>query len=483
MSPLAPRPGDPAFGVPAREARPRRRLHLLAIGVPLILVLAVAALFGARLWLEAFLRSADFRQFLDRKTSALLHAESRLEPLHWEGSEVYSDALTGTGYPGSPWKRLNVEAIRAELNLRALWNGVWRIDSIDLAKVRASLGADAGQAAAPALAPAEAEGAAPAETSLLGKLLPSKVEVGKIAVADFSLSWGDNQPGAAGRLQGAELTAHPRQEDGVWEVTGRKGRLTQGRIPALLLDVFTLQASERELTITQASAQVEGGGRIELTGSQQLGGAKDLALDATCDGIPSESFLPADWRARLHGFGRGVVHVTGSSELPDGWRVHGHVDLRNGHLETLPVLDELAIFTATARFRQATLQRAGADFDWQAGVLTVSRLEIESEGLIRLEGGFTVRNEQMDGQLQLGVARSAGRLLAGVGARVFTEPERDGYLWTTVHLTGSARDPHEDLTARLVQATQEEVVEKAKQGAGTVLDTASSLLNLLQPRQ
>jgi hypothetical protein len=455
----------------------------LAIGVPLVLVLAVAALFGARMWLDAFLRSDGFRRFLDRKTSALLQADSRLEPLHWEGSEVYSDALEGTGYPGSPWSRLSAEEIRADLNLRALLNGVWRIDSIELAKVQATLGANAGRAGTPALAPAEAEGAAPSEPGFLGKLLPTKVEVGKIEVADFSLAWGgNNQPGASGSLQGAEVTARPREDDGDWEVTGRKGRLTQARLPALLLDTFTLQANQRALTINQASAQVDGGGRIDLTGSQQLAGSKDLELDANFDGVPSARFLPPDWRARLHGLGRGTVHITGSPAVPDGWRVRGHIDLRDGHLEALPVLDELAVFTATARFRQATLQRASADFDWQAGVLTVSRLEVESEGLIRLEGGFTVRNEQMDGQLQLGVARSAGRLLAGVGARVFNEPERDGYLWTTVRLTGSARDPHEDLTARLVQATQEEVVEKAKQSAGTVLDTASSLLNLLQPR-
>jgi hypothetical protein len=448
--------------------------------VPLVLVLAVAALFGGRLWLDAFLQSADFRHFLDRKTSALLHADSRLERLHWEGSEVYSDALDGTGYPGSPWARIGAEQIRAALNLRALWDGVWRIDSIDLAKVDATLGANAGREQEPA-PPAQAEGSAPPETSLLAKLLPTKVEIGKIQVADFSLSWGEDQPGASGRLQGAEVAARPRPDVRGWVISGRKGRLTQTKLPALTLDQFALETNARELTVTQAGAQVEGGGEVEFTGSQQLDGDRSLALDAAFDRLPSESFLPADWRARLHGLAVGTVRITGSPGVPDGWQAHGHLDLRDGRLEALPVLDELAVFTATVRFRQAALETASADFDWRAGLLTVSHLVLESEGLIRLEGGFTVRDERIDGVLQVGVARSAGRLLGGVGARVFDEPERDGYLWTSVRLSGYARDPHEDLTARLVQATQEEVVEKAKQGAGTVLDTASSLLNLLQP--
>jgi hypothetical protein len=452
------------------------------LGIPLLLLLLVAALFGVRLWLDAFLRGAEFRHFLDRKASAQLQADVRLEPLHWEGSEVYSDALEGAGYPESPYARFGAEQIRAELNLRALWSGVWRIDAIELAKVEAVLGTGTGVPGAlgPALTRNEPT-ANPEPVGAFARWLPQKVEIGKIDVADLALSWGGGQPGASGHLQGAALTARQRSDDGAWEIVGSKGRLMQAGLPALRIDQFNLQANRRELTIRQATAQVEGGGQVEFTGAQQLSEDKNLALDTTFEQLPTDSFLPANWRARLHGDAAGTAHITGSASVPGSWQAHGHIDLHEARLETLPVLDELAIFTATARFRQANLERASADFDWRAGNLRVTNLVLESEGLIRLEGGFTVRGGQIDGQLQVGVARSAGRLLAGVGARVFNEPERDGYLWTAVRLTGSARDPHEDLTGRLVQATQQEIVDKAKQGAGTVLDTASSLLNLLRP--
>ncbi len=104
---------------------------------------------------------------------------------------------------------------------------------------------------------------------------------------------------------------------------------------------------------------------------------------------------------------------------------------------------------------------------------------MESEGLIRTEGGFTVRANQIDGTLQVGLARSAVRWLPVVGARVFNLPERDGYLWTTVHLSGPVNHPTEDLTPRLLAATQQEILDKARQGAGTVIDTAKGLLDLL----
>ena len=177
-----------------------------------------------------------------------------------------------------------------------------------------------------------------------------------------------------------------------------------------------------------------------------------------------------------------MSNVTGSAADGggNGWRARGHVELHDGQMEALPLLDELALFTATARFRQTALQQGRADFDWTPAAVTVSNLLVESAGLLRIEGGFTVRGDQIDGTLQVGVARGSLRWIAGLGARVFDQPERDGYLWTTTHLHGPVRHPSEDLTPRLVAAAQQEVIDKAKQGAGSVIDTASSLLDLLK---
>ena len=143
------------------------------------------------------------------------------------------------------------------------------------------------------------------------------------------------------------------------------------------------------------------------------------------------------------------------------------------------MLDQLALFTSSERFRATELQHAQADFDWNAGNLVVSHLLVESEGLLRTEGGFTVRGNRIDGTLQVGLARSAVRWLPVVGARVFNQPERDGYLWTTVRLSGPVNHPGEDLTPRLLAAAQQEVIDKAEQGAGKVIDTAKGLLDLL----
>ena len=276
------------------------------------------------------------------------------------------------------------------------------------------------------------------------------------------------------------MTARPGENDHVWLVSGQDGRLVQAGFPTLRLERATLKSTPEAVFVNQLTGQLEGGGRVELSGSQELGGDRALDLTAALDRVPVERFLPPDWRARLQGGATGQVHVTGSGGDRGSWRARGHVDLRDGHLEALPVLDQLAVFTTAASFRQAALQTGGADFDWSPQRLTVSKLILESAGLLRVEGGFTVRDGQIDGQFQIGVARTALRWLATAGGVVFNEPEHDGYLWTSLHLTGPANNPHEDLTPRLAATIEKEAVDKAKQSTDAVIDTASSLLDLLR---
>ncbi len=439
---------------PGRSRRP-----YLLIALPLALVLAVAALLGARAWVDAFLRGDDFRHFLDRKASAVLRVEGTFAPLRWQDAEVFSDAFDAAG----PWDKLSVEQVRARLDLGALWGRVWRVERIETEKVSAFLNASA---------PADAASVKPAQGPDAGWFLPSRVEIGEVRVNDLSLRWG------SGRISGTRITARP---DGrnmeKWELDGVGGRLEEGRFPAIALDRFNVKASAHDVYLTRAEGRSDSGGKLELSGRQALDGDRSLDLTANYDGLPASEFLPEDWRARLHGSTAGSVRISGSG---GSLQAHGHVDLHEGRLEALPVLDELAIFTASGRYRQIPLQKGHADYDWTPNGVTVTDLLAESEGLLRIEGGFTVRGGQIDGAVQVGVARGSLRWVQPVSARVFDLPERDGYVWTTVHLRGDARHPAEDLTPRLIAAAQQEVIDKAKQGAGTVLDTASGLLDLLK---
>ncbi len=447
------------------------------------LLLVVAGLFVARLAVYGYLRGDGFRRMVDQQASAALHADGKFGPLQWQGTEVYSELFDAVGHADSPLARLTAEQVRARLELGALWRRAWRVESVSAQRLGVTLAAEH---TTPVETPPLTE-RAPASPGLASRhqepgffdgWMPDRVEIGEVRIDDFSVAWNADRPDSTGKLAGARLTAKPLDADNrTWQVHGTEGRLTQTHFPAVRIESFALRSAPHELFITRVEGQVEEGGKIVLTGKQGLDGERKLDVIADFDGLPTAAYLPKDWRGRLKGVTSGTVHVMGNGA--GDRRANGHVEMRDGRLTALPMLDQLAAFAASERYRQAPLQKARADFAWANGDLTVTNLLVESEGLLRLEGGLTVRSGQMDGTLQVGVARASMRWLAAVGTQVFDQPERDGYLWTTVKLSGPVNHPAEDLSPRLIAAVQDAAVKKAKQGLNAVQDTARSLLDLL----
>jgi hypothetical protein len=127
------------------------------------------------------------------------------------------------------------------------------------------------------------------------------------------------------------------------------------------------------------------------------------------------------------------------------------LQVRNGVLTALPVLDALAAYADTRRFRELLLNEAHADWRWKQGEVELSNLVISSEGLVRLEGNVVVRGKAIDGVFRLGLAPGTLATIPGAETYVFVPGER-GLLWTPLRITGTLEDPKEDLTERLIEA-------------------------------
>ena len=177
---------------------------------------------------------------------------------------------------------------------------------------------------------------------------------------------------------------------------------------------------------------------------------------------------------RLHGNVSGNAHIT--AKLPGGApRVTGDLQLSDGQIEAIPLLDQIATFTRTERFRRVVLTRGSVSFDQNGGLTNLRNLVLESEGLLRLEGNCQIAQNRIDGRFQLGVTAASLQWLPGSQARVFTVAH-DGYYWTPVHVTGSVAHPHEDLSKRLLAAAAGELLDK---NADQLIDAAKSLLDLI----
>ena len=143
--------------------------------------------------MEGYLRSAGFRRSVDARLSQSLRADAHLDPLQWQGGAVYSAGLDATGQPGSPLGTLTAEQVHADLNLRALWRRVWRVDALGCQRLAAKLPTASGSDWS---APVVVDGSSAPRSSdggILARWLPDRVEVGEVRVSDFSLA-GPGRP-------------------------------------------------------------------------------------------------------------------------------------------------------------------------------------------------------------------------------------------------------------------------------------------------
>jgi hypothetical protein len=436
------------------------RTNWIKWGLAGLLVLLALGFIVLKLRLNAYLQSDDFRQLLTRRTEAALQVTGTYLPLQWTGWAVYSDGFAGQGPAVSPIQSIRADQIRADLELRGFYHRRWEIPNLQLQRLRLTLNR-AGQFTPPAAAPTEPH------HSRWGS---DRFVLSQISVQETELRWDEH-----GYLTGTRLTLRPVED--AWELTGSLGKLLQDDLTPLTIEQFKLRYRAAHLYVTEALFKLAESGRLALSGDIDLGPAGKTDLRITARNIPVEQVVPPDWRARLAGQVAGEATLTGPIDAPEQLVASGTIHLQPGTLRALPILDRLATFTGTEQFREVALQQATADFHWSPAHLNVTNLVLESQGLLRIEGGFTVAQRELTGVFEVGVSAATLRWLPGSREKVFTT-DRGGYLWTTVHVTGPVDQLREDLSARLAGAATEEIIEGTRR---TLEQGARGVLELLRP--
>ena len=87
--------------------------------------------------------------------------------------------------------------------------------------------------------------------------------------------------------------------------------------------------------------------------------------------------------------------------------------------------------------------------------IDIRRLTLEEKGKFRAEGEVIVRKELLRGTIDLGVTPVLLEFLTVPVVKEVFPRERDGYLWTTVHLSGTVEEPQQDLSPRVMEAIKE----------------------------
>ena len=422
-------------------------------------VLLFAGYFAARAWIDSYLRSEEFRRFVSSATARTLKAEGDFAPLHFTGMNIHSDGFKARGSEAAAFSTFAIEQIHADLSLRRWRERVWQVDRVEAQRVEVHF--DGSRITMPVPVPGSH-----ARIPAIGTgWLPNRVEIANAAVREVNLTWD------GGSLRRVNVVAN--QRDDAWEIVGNGGRIEHGTLPGVDMIGMRLVSRERVLFVQSAEFRQGATGSLSAEGEVRFG--EEIDLRTKLADIDIAPFLTDDWRLRLHGKVTGDVRV--QSPLPSNGPpvLSGSVRLNAGEIEALPVLNEIADFTMLQRYRRLKLSRASADFRQEKGTLRATNFLMESDGLIRVEGGFTVANGMIDGVFQVGVAASSLTLVPGAQEHVFTET-RGGYVWTPMRLRGPVDGPGEDLSPRLIAAAKGAVIEKVESTVQGAIETGRDVI-------
>ena len=455
------------------SAMRKKGFRLPWILLALAAVLAVGIFVTASVWIRGFLHSDQFRLLVSAKTGEAFRSTATYSPLRWAGPSVFADSLQVGGNPGSIVQNLRADQIRAEVNWRAIREGAWRVDRIDVVSFEGTFrpGSPDGEKTD------FRENAPPA--SWLAAFLPKRFELGQLNIGQARIDFQGRDGREIAALKNSALLVRP---DGAgWAIDGNGGSLTMPSRPTMAITSFRSRIQDPTFFLTEATLRLGEAGKITASGEF----AADSKLQAEWTQIDIANFLDTAWTPRLSGLFAGTAVVEWPEAGLSARKATGTFRLTDGLLQNLQALDQIATFTGAPQFRRMPLQEISGTYQWAGGVLALTNLVAESKGLMRIEGNCGLAADGvLSGTVRVGVAPQTLQWLPGSRERVFTVAQ-NGYLWTDVRVGGTLHNPKEDLSARLVAAMKNEVIQQGEKIIevlpGGAKEGTKGLLDLLKP--
>lgn len=455
----------PVSTTSARKARAKSVSRPLKISIAAGAIAAggvVSALVGGQIWLESYLQGEAFRQQLQARLEARFHAQVELSRIKRSGTSLYLDSLEATGLAEAAFAKVHLSHVRADLNLSGLWQRTWRIERLDVQRAQLEL-KPAAPASSPALLPDAKSSAPPPSNGLpnwLLALLPNRTEVLEIKVDQTDLDFGSV------RVRHSRCLAKPTPTD--WELTAENGDISLPPISHATLQRATLVLRPDHTILRNARVLLQAGGETSLSGEFSRSSGADLR--AHLDNIPIDPFLNAWWKGKIKGLVQGDLRFQKSPQTaPDG-DLSGTLQLTGGRLEALPLFSQLDTFLGSPRFRSVPLKTARVSL-LKSGTRSLYRdVDVDGDGLVRVQGAITSESDRLQGQMQLGLSPSLIQWLPGARSVLFKD-QRDGYLWVPFDISGTVDTPSENLTSKLAESGKDAVLQAVQ----SVLPTPSQL--------
>jgi|GEM_PF-850812 len=457
-----------------------------------IVVAGAGLFFGARIWITNYLQSDKFRVWISGAIASRLDADVQLDGIRWQDSSASVGTFTATGSADSSFAKIEARDLRATINAGAIWDRVWQVDEIKIARVFLDFSntqpreASSPQGTGTSVGSGESSG-------FFASLLPNRTVVKGAEVDQFGFLWANGTRSA--KASGINLHVKPAEGNEFFLASGQRGTLELSMLPDAPVTLREIEASLQgdEFIIEDLTAEAAGAD-ITAEGTILTGDKPSLDLKGTVAGLDLSRCIPEDWLKSLKGKADGDVRITGDPGEFAKLKWRGTVQLRDGLLEGLPLLHVIARKTRNESFIRLLLKDAHTEFTRTTdGGWLLEKLNVDAPGLLRLKGAVSAApDDTLHGELLLGIVPGTLRYLAGAEQQVFQPLERllvtrgerallssadSGLLWTRLRLRGTLGNPQEDLADRLAKAwfnaTVDEVMNMSMEGAVKAAETAS----------
>lgn len=424
--------------------------------VSVLTCVVILAGFGLYAWLKSYLHSDDFRVFMGGTVGGVMGADAQFELFEWQGMRASTAGLSVEN--GEVIRQMRADGVQANLGLAGVRRGVWEVSDVRVNKLGLVLdttGKD-GQSGAGAENEAEDDGAhdgvaESAKPGFLERLLPDRAELASVQVFSMNLDLKT----AGGGLSATDMAARIDAGSGS---AGYDVRLSGGVIdtswfgsPLHLISARGKYKGGR-VFLTESRSKVYKRGLLTLHGEVEGG---DFGFLGILSDVRSEELVPEDWQKRITGDLTTRFKVRSAKS---GTTTRGELELKNGVLTALPVLDRIAAYADTRRFRRLNLSEARLKF-WRTGNrLELTDIVFASEGLVRVVGSLSVVDGRLDGRFRVGIMPGTLAHIPGAETKVFLRGEH-GLLWSPLRITGTLDHPQEDLSNRMIAAAGERMFE------------------------
>lgn len=415
--------------------------------------------------LRAYLHSERFRKFLSAEVSNAAKVTGSFDSFRWDGLAVETEKFdaTGEGMIAS----LKADQIDTDVGFGALVEGAWELRQTRI--LRVALGLDFTRKIDPS-------GTLPSEVLRPVKKkqsgwLPTEVKLDSLSIGELSIRAKTLEGEVAARGMKVRLDAAPAKGAYQYEISGGTIDAAKKWLPEIRVEKVTGNYFDGNAFITSAKLKAYSAGRVNGFGewSTKMG---TYALEGDIDGVKCDEVLNESWARRLTG---DVSSTYSVNNISGKMLMNGELEVRNGTLTALPMLDALAAYADTRRFRILPLSESRTKWRYSEEGFVFTDFVIASEGLVRLEGDFSIKGRAIDGRCRLGLVPGTLAGLPGAETHVFLPGER-GLLWAPIRITGTLEDPKEDLTERLITAAGMRMFEYIPKTGEKVLKFTKTML-------